>query len=41
MKEYLAALEEETRAEGTEEWSKTASPDDISEYFKDLRKKKA
>lgn len=41
VKEYLAALEEETRAEGTEEWSKTASPDDISEYFKDLRKKKA
>lgn len=40
VKEYLRALEEETRIEGTEEWSKTASPDDINEYFKNLRRKK-
>lgn len=42
VKEYLRALEEETRAEGTEEWSKTASPDEINEYIKkELKRKKA
>ena len=41
LKEYLRALEEETRIEGTEEWSKTASTQDIGKYLDDLRKKKA
>jgi len=39
--EYRKVLEEETRAEGTEEWSKTASPDAVKEYLESLRKKKA
>ena len=33
-------LEEAARKEGTEEWSKTASPDAVKEYLEDLRKKK-
>lgn len=42
VKEFLAALQEETRVEGTEEWSRTASPDEINEYIrKELRRKKA
>lgn len=41
VKEYLAALREEARREGTEEWSRTASPDDISAYIDGLRQKKA
>lgn len=41
VKEYMAALDEETRTEGTEEWSRTASAEDISEYLRDLKKKKA
>ncbi len=41
VKEYLRALEEEAGREGTEEWSRTASTEDINKYFENLRKKKA
>lgn len=40
VREYLRVLEEAARKEGTEEWSKTASPDAVKEYLEDLRKKK-
>ncbi len=38
---YILALDEAARKEGTEEWSRTASPDEVREYLQDLRKKKA
>lgn len=40
VREYLRVLEEAARKEGSEEWSKTASPDAVKEYLEDLRKKK-